>query len=1004
MGVLEEALASAAAYVPVNITPDQLRRESGGRQMGSNGKTLVGRYPNGSMPKASERSYGAAQMQIGTAKETAAAHGIAWDENAFMNDRNYNLRLGDLHKGDLKKKYGGDETKALGAYHSGVGNVDAAIARASREGGDWRRFLGPEGRKYTGFTVGGSSGGGTAVAGLTIPDILRDKGATEGSGPTTSQIWNPNEAAGTIARDADTTRDRAVTADNVLTQAIGALGARQAEETGALAARNERMNGVLEDVAQTTQEVLNRNAPLFQQKQALHDQRAKMRATNPLVRAFKGLFDANWNEDDLNQTERELDSDIQLNNQQYDENMKAQDTFLKLIDQSYNGLSMEHQLESQHDAQKIQMASQSLGAAQQLWSIDTQTLSADASLRSQQQELANQVMSELTPGQIETYYNQSKQSPDGTVTVNGAKLSQGMLLGMAQRQGEQQLRLDQMALAAQAQNQALKDRAEEDLIGSMTTGQIRQAIKGGGMFNGQQLSLDKLGAGLQRSMQTDASMAAGTMAEGGGQMLGNMIDSLANVTGVGIKRGQQLTGGSSPEWGAFATRVRQGTAEMTAKLRAATPAEKPILAQQYMQTVQGWGQEAAKINEGIAERWAGGNKALKPLAVAYMNGTPLNGESSAAALIELVKGGGTLSHMGPEAQAAFAAAKGVVSRWNAKLQGAGQSVATLNTTTVKGKEMQNQMIQEVVAAVGRTYNNNQYDSALKAAPQVARQIGHLGQNLNPGLVREAISYGDAEGVRRMATQLGVSEEQMRAIVGPNGSTSAEWTKVSTKDGPSYTEVKARVNMMQNMAMLQWLDQHHPKIGGHKAGAVYADLVSSPRFAQFIGNAAAAQGQGGFGDFVVGSIGNGQLIGQASMSGQATRNAYTQLGRDQRAIIAKKANEYGDPMRRTATILGAIDGLEPVDERALLRAVAPVYQAANHQRPSGGAALAHAADFTGSLTEDAGFDAIRNWIVNGKAENPVLEKARQKAAAKFDEMSRITDRAFDRFGSYSPGAQ
>jgi hypothetical protein len=58
----------------------QMAAESGGRQFGPDGRTLVGHYRDGSMPKPSERAYGVGQMQIGTAKNVAAAHGIEWNE------------------------------------------------------------------------------------------------------------------------------------------------------------------------------------------------------------------------------------------------------------------------------------------------------------------------------------------------------------------------------------------------------------------------------------------------------------------------------------------------------------------------------------------------------------------------------------------------------------------------------------------------------------------------------------------------------------------------------------------------------------------------------------------------------------------------------------------------------------------------------------------------------------------------------------------------------------
>jgi hypothetical protein len=123
----------------------QMATESGGRQLDDKGQPLVGYYRDGSTPPPEKRAYGAGQMQVGTARNVAAAHGIEWDGDKFYYDRDYNLRLANLHQGDLEKKYG-DHTLALAAYHSGEPRVDAAIAKYGREG--FAQGLGPEGRNY----------------------------------------------------------------------------------------------------------------------------------------------------------------------------------------------------------------------------------------------------------------------------------------------------------------------------------------------------------------------------------------------------------------------------------------------------------------------------------------------------------------------------------------------------------------------------------------------------------------------------------------------------------------------------------------------------------------------------------------------------------------------------------------------------------------------------------------------------------------------------------------
>lgn len=149
LSAVDIATSSAAFHTGV-IVPI----ESGGRQFEerSDGKVgaLTGRRADGSLPAEHERAYGVSQMQIGTAKEVAERHGIEWNATQFQTDRFYNKQLGELLLGDLMTTYDGDIYKAFAAYHSGQGNVNDAVAAATKAGDPsrWVEYLGPAGRAY----------------------------------------------------------------------------------------------------------------------------------------------------------------------------------------------------------------------------------------------------------------------------------------------------------------------------------------------------------------------------------------------------------------------------------------------------------------------------------------------------------------------------------------------------------------------------------------------------------------------------------------------------------------------------------------------------------------------------------------------------------------------------------------------------------------------------------------------------------------------------------------
>lgn len=124
--------------------------ESGGHQLDTKtGQVLVGRYRDGSVPKdQSKWSYGAAQMQIGTAEETAKRNGVVWDKEKFLKDRDYNIELGLLHYNYLVRQFGGQLELATAAYHAGEGAVKKALTEAAKKGGSYLDYLGPHSRDY----------------------------------------------------------------------------------------------------------------------------------------------------------------------------------------------------------------------------------------------------------------------------------------------------------------------------------------------------------------------------------------------------------------------------------------------------------------------------------------------------------------------------------------------------------------------------------------------------------------------------------------------------------------------------------------------------------------------------------------------------------------------------------------------------------------------------------------------------------------------------------------
>lgn len=112
-------------------------QESGGRQTvrdaNGNLSPLIGRYADGTLPAVGKRAYGASQMQLKTAEAAAKEAGIPWNPQAFVENREYNLKIGRAWMNHLLEAYDGDTAKAIVAYHNGETDVNQAVKAAEAE-------------------------------------------------------------------------------------------------------------------------------------------------------------------------------------------------------------------------------------------------------------------------------------------------------------------------------------------------------------------------------------------------------------------------------------------------------------------------------------------------------------------------------------------------------------------------------------------------------------------------------------------------------------------------------------------------------------------------------------------------------------------------------------------------------------------------------------------------------------------------------------------------------
>ena len=848
---------------------------------------------------------------------------------------------------------------------------------------------------------GGSDAGG--VPGLTppppIPSILREQGRSELPQGNRNEVSDPFTAGPRIKAELDTSLGRARAADVMLQQVIDSeIPLNNEDRRILLRERNQIVSAVNQEGMERTQAAIKKMEPLFQQKTAVADRYREVTEMNPLARGFMSLFDASYDREHL----RELDAAIgnQLNNQgeQYKAIIDMQSQLVNFVNSNYQGDEMALMLERGFIDEKLKLASMSFAASDLIMNQELAGLQANSGVLAAQNQAKDVVITGMTPAQLQTAHEQAAGSPDGTVTIQGARFTEGELLAAAQKTAEQQVQLDQLMyqrqlaqIQANETTQRMADEAEDRLISNMTTAQIRGALQNGGMYNGQQLTLDKLGAGLQRSMGRDELMVQQDMIQGSTEQFVQMSRGISNTTQLMATRARQLTG-VAPELmqQVIANQQPEIASMQQAILRGKTIEERDQIAARYLPTLQRMAKERQDAVTKTAERWAGDNKRLLPLAQSFLSGQPLNSKSAVVGLIELAKTNGSFgSGMSGPAAAAFAAAKRVVQAETGSKPG--QSMDQLFGDSPTAVQAREQMEARVTQVVGEIYRGQVFDKIVYNAPAIGKQIGHLGGRLNPEILAEALTAGDSEGKQSIANQLGVRVDELDILFagGPAAAAIAEKANMNGIPVERWQQMASTASMQSTFRIL---DTTHPMIEGRKAGHVYVNLLGNERFATTAGQMAAAQAQASMGDMVIGAIGASGLEGDASNYGQAALRAYTTM--NQAGIMKRvaSANRFGnDAWARTTTILGAIPNLEESEERVLL---AELRKAIPPQIRMG-------LPGAGQAENDQQFQNIRTTLMTTRFQDPRIEAIRRKAAGGFEEYSRITEAALQRLENYSP---
>lgn len=974
---------TAHAYQPTHMRPDQIQTESGGRQFDANGKPLVGRYRSGKTPPKGQEAYGVAQMQIGTARATAAKHGIPWDQNRFMNERDYNLRLGDLHMGDLKAKYG-DERLARAAYHSGEPRVDRAIARHGRE--NVHLGLGPEGRAYIG-APGGSGGARVAVGSASsvarAPDISTvtatdAERAAMADPDRNGLIVNPDMSAEGLRPWQQERVNRVGVAESVLQAALAEGDQVRAQQMSDLEKTVAAKRGVNDHQRQLTEELIKRSRPIFQKRQAILDRELEIDSMNPVEAAIKGIFNPNYNRKELRGTRALLNEQVEELNAAYEQDFKLHQTLGALSQADFTDQNQIYTLQMANLDEDVRNAVLSWESAGRVITTELDGLQQNAAVIQAQQVARGDIMRNLSDGQLNEAIAQA-DSGGGEVMVNGVKLRGQELLELRNTRQDRLINVEARQLAIESQRMQVAEHLQGKILDGFSIPELEKLIADGGVYQGQQFDVVAAGARLQQLQGVRTNQLQGLMTQSAAGAAEPMLRGLQQQTNAYRDRMIGIFGKIPEEFNSHAMTMGATMRQFIKGLNQATElgAGEEYLASN-LPMIQGIIEQQNKTVESIVKRWSGGNVHVANVARAWIKGEQLDSGSAMRGLIHMARNGlpAGLQMTGPAARV-FKVVQ--------------QEVAKPDNGEGNAADKENRLIQRIQSRVAATYNGNVLNQIVANVPEIAKGImtdgrPHPASRINRDDWTAAVRGGDAVGLANVARLMGVSGETLLDIF-KTGESHPQWQQRKPNLKPEEQNIlvwKKLLRGEQTRAMFAELDKHQEEYGFRPSQAI-ANLFNNPQFLQAASGQTKIHEFGSFGGFVTAQASAGGVMTSLQNYADTIVEGY-HVRRDNIASVKQQRIQElaHSPIRRAQFILGAVDGMSEDDEQKLLGAL----QAIPLPNASPGSGRYGAPNKSANAAYD-------QWILYGKSEDPVIERLRKQAAKTWQVLSGPVGRALDR---------
>lgn len=990
------------------LSTRQVNQESGGKQFDRNGNPLTSK----------KGAIGVAQIMPETGPEAAKLAGVAWDENRYKTDAAYNRKLGDAYMDAQRKRFNGDEVAATAAYNAGPTRVAKLQAR---HGANWQQHLPAETKDYLQRILGvavpsAKPGLGQSLEGIVANLAVRPepykvgdptKGETANYSDSKGQVnaisgngIDPATMSAAVTRQQKATNTYADFLDNALTQ----VRANSAEVEAVASRVATTKENLFTDIAGREAELEEKIKPHLERRAKLIARLEELDNMSPLQRSLKGMFNADYNKDVIEGKLARVDTMIGLHNQSYEE--------LNKLRSGVAGLSVEADAADgavlDARARSINAEAGLLGQIVNATANATQAVSLPLEMQVNTLKLEatqkNVLLGNATTEQVTKWYNDASASPDGTITVDGVKFTVGELQGASRESQGQDMRFQSLKNAHALNDMQTYDYLETQMIDHMSVEQVAEAMKAGGVWNGQQLSMSKL-AGAAQTTQAARTAAVDQIVGGTAQGTAVAIqNSMSDFWGKVGERTVEMFGKTPPmltQIGAQVVHEKQVWEE------GRKAAAKAGVENDYIRTtlpqLQSMQKRLEDATEEVAKTWGGGNASMTAVASAYLRGLPLTGDAATDGLMQIARAGMPAgSKMSGPAQAAIRAAAAVIEEADNPATANGQDIGSL---LAGGKKMTAaELKRRVQQTVANVYADNITDQVMKSLPQIARNVR---DENNPGKLhpfarvreedyRMAVAHGDEEGFAATGKDLGLSPLQVKQMFN-QGVKGAIWQQVSKAKGLSdgqFNDFLENTQAVQLSAMMEALDASHSAAPGFKPSKAFADLLQNPAVSNQVDQMVGSYGVSDFGAFLVSNAaGGGYREGWATFADNVQRVQIRQNSAQLQEQIRQQRSLFGDPMRRMDTVLRA-GGLNAQESQTLVNATRSLFKQRGpdvNQMDAGEKMIYMRTGMAMTAQTRQNFDDLTYIIQNHKFEDPNVERLRQRASKSWAEMNAVVGR-------------